>query len=142
MSVAQSSVEIMPDAPFAVAATEATTRPRRTLKHGDTFILVDSHGDLGVAGTVLSVALPLAGFVVVLEALWAALMRNVGAFSLVLLLGTLAVLGLAIVLSQSGASLAWCLVVLALAPCVLVVGYETRGHRRQEALLTTMEQLA
>ena len=51
MSVAHSSVEIIPDAPFAVAATEATTRPRRTLKHGDTFVLVDSHGDLGITGS-------------------------------------------------------------------------------------------
>ena len=51
MSVAQSSIEIIPDAPFAVAATEATTRPRRTLKHGDTFVLVDSHGDLGITGS-------------------------------------------------------------------------------------------
>jgi len=50
VSVAHSSVEIIPDAPFAVAATESTTRPRRTLKHGDTFVLVDAHGDLGVTG--------------------------------------------------------------------------------------------
>ena len=35
-----------------------------------------------------------------------------------------------------GASLAWCLVVLALAPAVTVLGYETVGHRHlAEALL-------
>ena len=45
---AHSSVESIPEEPFAVAATASTTRPRRTLKHGDTFILVDSHGDIGV----------------------------------------------------------------------------------------------
>jgi hypothetical protein len=41
------SIEAIPEEPFAVAATASTTRPRRTLKHGDTFILIDSHGDIG-----------------------------------------------------------------------------------------------
>jgi glycogen debranching enzyme len=45
---AHPSIETIPEEPFAVAATASTTRPRRTLKHGDTFILVDSHGDIGV----------------------------------------------------------------------------------------------
>jgi glycogen debranching enzyme len=34
--------------PYAVAGTSSTARQSRTLKHGDTFILVDSHGDIGV----------------------------------------------------------------------------------------------
>ena len=42
------SVESIPEDPYAVAATASTTQPRRTLKHGDTFILVDTHGDIGV----------------------------------------------------------------------------------------------
>jgi hypothetical protein len=33
------------------------------------------------------------------------------------------------VLAAAGASIATCLVVLALAPAVTVVGYETLGHR-------------
>src|SRR5690242_7980364 len=45
---AHSSIESIPEEPYAVAATPSTARPRRTLKHGDTFILVDSHGDIGV----------------------------------------------------------------------------------------------
>jgi glycogen debranching enzyme len=45
---AHPSVESIPEEPYAVAATASTARPRRTLKHGDTFILVDSHGDIGV----------------------------------------------------------------------------------------------
>jgi len=48
--LAYSDVEITPQAPFEVAVTESTARPRRSLKHGDTFLLVDSHGDLGVGG--------------------------------------------------------------------------------------------
>jgi len=48
MHQAQPSFETIPDAPFAVTASGSTTGPRRTLKHGDTFILVDTHGDIGV----------------------------------------------------------------------------------------------
>ncbi|HEY0329129.1 MAG TPA: amylo-alpha-1,6-glucosidase [Rhodopseudomonas sp.] len=33
---------------FCIAGTEATARPRQTLKNGDTFAIVDSHGDIGV----------------------------------------------------------------------------------------------
>src|SRR5579863_4664495 len=39
----------VPEAPFYIAATEAATRPRSTLKHGDCFIVVDSHGDIGAS---------------------------------------------------------------------------------------------
>jgi glycogen debranching enzyme len=37
------------DAPFYIAAKESVTRPRQTLKHGDTFIVLDNHGDIGAA---------------------------------------------------------------------------------------------
>jgi glycogen debranching enzyme len=39
-----------PDAaPFYIPATGPASRPRRTLKHGDTFLVVDSHGDIGAS---------------------------------------------------------------------------------------------
>src|SRR5437867_4045264 len=35
-----------------IPATVPVTRPRRTLKHGDSFLVVDAHGDIGAsAGT-------------------------------------------------------------------------------------------
>ena len=39
----------VPEAPFYIVATGSPTRPRQTLKHGDTFAVVDSHGDLGAS---------------------------------------------------------------------------------------------
>ncbi len=56
-------------------------------------------------------------------------MRAADPFHLTLLAGTAACLGAAVVLSGAGASLATCLVVVALAPLVTVIGYETVGHR-------------
>ena len=42
-----SPLDTVPEAPFYIPATGPATRPRRTLKHGDTFAVLDSHGDIG-----------------------------------------------------------------------------------------------
>ena len=100
---------------------------------------LEHHTEIGPVGTVLSVAVPLAVFVVALYAIWTAMMRTRDPFHTGLLLGTGAVLVLAVALAQAGLDMAWCLVVLALAPVVTVVGYETVGHRHQEALIAAMK---
>jgi glycogen debranching enzyme len=41
------SYDTIPEAPFYIPATGPATRPRRSLKHDDTFLVVDSHGDIG-----------------------------------------------------------------------------------------------
>jgi glycogen debranching enzyme len=43
------SLDIIPEAPFYIPATGPATRPRRTLKHDDTFLVLDSHGDIGAS---------------------------------------------------------------------------------------------
>jgi len=43
------SLDTAPEGPFYIPATGPASRPRRTLKHGDTFIVVDSHGDIGAS---------------------------------------------------------------------------------------------
>jgi glycogen debranching enzyme len=37
------------DPSFAIAVTESAERPRHTMKHGDSFLVLDSHGDIGVS---------------------------------------------------------------------------------------------
>ncbi len=37
------------EAPFYIPATDAPARPRRNLKHNDTFAIFDSHGDIGAS---------------------------------------------------------------------------------------------
>ena len=39
----------LPELPFYIPATGTASRPRRALKHGDTFLVVDSHGDIGAS---------------------------------------------------------------------------------------------
>ena len=42
-------VEEIPETPFYVPGTGSSTRPRRTLKHGDCFAVLDSHADIGAS---------------------------------------------------------------------------------------------
>jgi glycogen debranching enzyme len=42
-------VEEIPETPFYIPATGSSTRPRRTLKHGDGFAVLDSFADIGAS---------------------------------------------------------------------------------------------
>jgi glycogen debranching enzyme len=42
-------VEIVSESPFYIPMTGPASRPRRALKHDDTFIVLDSHGDIGAS---------------------------------------------------------------------------------------------
>jgi uncharacterized membrane protein YdbT with pleckstrin-like domain len=65
-------------------------------------------------------------------------MRATDPFHLILLAGTAAMLVAAVVLAEQGVSLAWCLVVVALAPMVTIVGYEAIGHRHLQDHLSKL----
>src|SRR5579863_5899872 len=44
-----SSIDTTVEAPFYIASIGPSARPRRTLKHADTFAVFDSHGDMGAS---------------------------------------------------------------------------------------------
>jgi glycogen debranching enzyme len=46
---AAAETDAIPEAPFHIAATELATRARCVLKYGDTFAVLDSHGDIGAS---------------------------------------------------------------------------------------------
>ena len=93
---------------------------------------------LGVTGTVLSTAIPVALYVAALYAIYAAFTRHLDPFHLSLLCGTAAVIALSVVLAVAGAGVATCLVVLMFAPVVTVVGYEMLGHRHVAEAMARM----
>src|SRR6201998_4222407 len=43
------TVETVSESPFYIPMTGPAARPRRSLKHDDTFIVLDSHGDIGAS---------------------------------------------------------------------------------------------
>jgi hypothetical protein len=85
--------------------------------------------------TVLTVAVPVSVFLLLIYALYYYLVRRFDPFHVTLLGATAAVIAGAIVAALSGVSMAACLVILMTAPAVTVVGYEMRGYRHQAAAL-------
>jgi low temperature requirement protein LtrA len=92
-------------------------------------LLLDGRAEIGPTGTVVSVALPVAIFALAFQVIYSGLMHEQDPFHLFLLAGMGALLVAGVVLAAAGVSMSVCLIVLALAPLVPVVGYETLGHR-------------
>lgn len=88
--------------------------------------------DVAALGTVV---VPVAIFLTALFTLYSFLMARFDSFHIGLFIGSIAVLALAIVAVAAGASLPVGIVVAACSPIVVVVGYETVGHRHQRAAL-------
>lgn len=95
---------------------------------------------LGIPATVLTVAVPLAAYVLGIYLLYAGLTRSLDPFHLLLMVGSAAVVVASVIMAESGAPMEWCIAVLALTPWVTVVGYETVGHRHNEQVLAALEE--
>ena len=97
---------------------------------------IEHHSKLGSVETVLTVAIPVGAYVASVYVLYALMLRTVDAFHVLLLLLTVAVLGVAVWLAAAGISMANCLLVVTLAPMVTVVGYELLGHKHAAEAIT------
>jgi low temperature requirement protein LtrA len=93
---------------------------------------IEEHSELGSVATVLAVAIPVGVYVFGIFLLYLILVHSFDAFHLVLLAGTVVVLGVAVGLAANGVTMAVCLIVVMLAPVVTVVGFEVLGHRHAE----------
>jgi len=93
---------------------------------------VEHHSKLDAVGTVLSVAIRVATYIVVVYLLYRWLLGSRDPFHLLLLVLTGAVLVAAVILVQRGMSMANALLIVMLAPAVTVVGYELLGYRHAE----------
>src|SRR5262245_15163815 len=85
--------------------------------------------------TVLSVAIPVGLFLGLIYALYYYLVRQFDFLHVWLLIGTAAVVALAVLAAVADIDMAVCLVILMLAPAVTVVGYEMQGYRHQADVL-------
>jgi hypothetical protein len=89
--------------------------------------------------TVLCVAIPVGIFLGAIYGLYYYLVQNFDRFHLWLLGGTAAVFAIAMAGALSGIGMAFCLILLMLAPVLTVIGYEIRGHLHQAAILIKKE---
>jgi low temperature requirement protein LtrA len=90
---------------------------------------LEGEAKIGTTATVLSVVIPFAIFGLAFYALYSTLWHTADPFHLWLLAGTALLLAAAVLLAAAGVGVPVCLLVVALAPMVTVVGYETIGHR-------------
>lgn len=98
--------------------------------------VVEGTAEIGTLGAVLSIAVPVLLFAVALFGLYTYLMQQGDLFHLALVAGLFSLLAAAVVVAAAGGSLGVCLVLVTLSPIVVVVGYETVGHRHEEEMLT------
>ena len=84
---------------------------------------------------LLTVVVPVGVFSVALFTLYTLLLREFDPFHILLFIGSIVPLVAAVQVVAAGASMGTGIVVAALSPIVVVVGYETIGHRHQAAAL-------
>jgi low temperature requirement protein LtrA len=96
---------------------------------------LEGEAEIGPVAVVLSVAIPFAVFGAAFYILYSILMRAHDPFHLALVAATVGLLVLSVVLAAAGVSVAICLLVVALAPAVTVVGYEALGHRHMAGVV-------
>ncbi|MET9699293.1 low temperature requirement protein A [Streptomyces sp. NPDC006529] len=101
-------------------------------------LYMEHHAEVSGTAVVLSLALPVGLFLVMVYALHTLLLSAADGFHLLLVSLTLAVLLAAVLLAAAGAPIAVCLLVVMLAPFVTVIGYETVGHRHQQRMLAEL----
>ena len=97
--------------------------------------MVEGEAHLSDPAAVLAVAIPVLVFVVALFALYTYMVRTFDPFHLGLLVGTVLFIVAGVLLAGAGVALSVCLVMVTLAPLVVVVGYETIGHRHAASSL-------
>jgi low temperature requirement protein LtrA len=97
---------------------------------------IEDQSKLNSVTTVLTVAVPVGVYILGIFGLYLILVRSFEAFHLVLMAGTVIVLGAAVALAGAGVTMAVCLIVVMLAPVVTVVGFELTGHRHVERAIS------
>jgi low temperature requirement protein LtrA len=97
--------------------------------------VIEGESTLGHVGAVLAVAIPVLVFCLGLFALYSFLMGTVDPFHFGLMAGCVAVVLLAVAVTAAGASIGIGLIIVMLAPAVIVVGYETIGHRHEARMM-------
>ena len=95
---------------------------------------------LSASDTVLAVVVPVAVFALGIFGLYAYLTRSFDPFHVPMLAITTAILVAPLPMAAAGASLAWCLVVLSLAPWVSIVGYELHSHRHNAEVIARLSR--
>jgi low temperature requirement protein LtrA len=102
--------------------------------------LVEHHTELDAFDTLLTTAIPVAGYVFGIYLLYAYLSGTVDRFHFLLVGLSAALLGGAVAMAAADVPFEWCLLVLAGVPWITVVGYETVGHRHNARVIAGLTE--
>ncbi|MFV0253277.1 MAG: low temperature requirement protein A [Beutenbergiaceae bacterium] len=97
--------------------------------------LLEHHSELGTVATTLTVAIPLALYILGIYLAFHLLLPGWDSFHVAVIAVTAVVFAVAIGLSLAGVSIAWPVLVLTLTPWLTVIAYETQGHKEMAARL-------
>lgn len=103
-----------------------------------TAMATEGESHLDAAAVASAVAIPVIVLLVAFFALYSLLIGAFDPFHLLLFGGATVILVIAIAVAGAGAPLSVWLSLVVLAPVVVIVGYETIGHRHQEARLAEL----
>lgn len=101
--------------------------------------VVEGEAEVGYNEAVRAVAVPVTIFLVMSVVIYSAVVRSWDVLHLLLLAPALAVLVLAVVLTTTGTPFALDILLVALAPWILVIGFETIGHRHTVRHLAALD---
>ena len=96
---------------------------------------IEHQAEITPLAAVLTVAIPVSAFLLLIYALHYYLVRRWDSLHVVLGAATAAVIVAAFVAARAGLNMPSCLVIVMLAPAVSVIGYEALGYRHQAAAL-------
>jgi low temperature requirement protein LtrA len=97
---------------------------------------IGNRSHIGPLATVLSVAIPVAVFLVAVYSLYTYLVGYFDSFHIWLLAASAAVIISTVIAAAFGFNMSACLIIIMLAPAISVVGYETIGHKHKAKALT------
>jgi len=97
--------------------------------------VVEGAAQVGTLGAVLAIAIPVLVFAGAMFGLYTYLVQQGDIFHITLVVGLVLMLVAAVVVAAAGGSLGVCLILVTASPVVVVVGYETVGHRHEEQML-------
>jgi low temperature requirement protein LtrA len=90
---------------------------------------------IGATAAILTLVIPVAVFTTALFAFYSLLLRQFDPFHLLLFVGAVLALAASVLAVAAGASVGAGIAIAACSPLVVIVGYETVGHRHQAAAL-------
>jgi low temperature requirement protein LtrA len=94
---------------------------------------------VGIPGVVVAVAVPVLVSTVAYFAIFAYLVHALDPFHLLLVAGSGTALAMSVLVAVAGAGLGLSLLLVMLAPAVIVVGYETIGHRNMAEVMHRLQ---